>query len=154
MWSAVKCFIFSFSVLTLVLACFRSRSEENAAVGGLSGHNVSGSSSWKGCGNNQHFVMISQVQKIWARASCILSLGKALSLSENEDNCREHSNVAPLRVHLRSSVLLGPFNMGRAVILGSLFSTLFCENTCLLCHVFLFFILLFWSGPSGARWTN
>lgn len=140
MWSAVKCSIFSLSVLTLLRTCCKSRSEENAALSGLSGHSVSGSSSWKGCGNNQHFVMISQVQKIWARASCILSLGKTFCPCIKMKTIAESIAMFVLSVSISGALFSGSFLLWEELSSWDLSSPpSSVRNTCLLCHV-LFFI--------------
>lgn len=153
MWSAVKCSIFSLSVLTLLRACCKSRSEENAPLGGLSGHSVSGSNSWKGCGNNEHFVVISQVQRIWAKASCILSLGKTfcpwVKMKTIAESMQCWSSMCPSQ----ELCSLGPFYCGKSCHPGiSLLHPLlwgtpvfFVMSSCFL------FILLFWSGPSWSK---
>lgn len=92
---------------------------------------ASRSSSWRGCWNSQHIVMRSQVLKMtWAKPSCPQSSG------ENEESYREHSNHSPEHVLQSSAICLSSWN------LSSPPSSLLWGNTCLLCFVLIYSVLV------------
>lgn len=93
---------------------------------------ASRSSSWRGCWNNLHIVMRSQVLKMtWAKPSSPLSSG------ENEESYREHSNHRPEHVPRQSSaVCLSSWT------LSSPPSSLLWGCTCLLCFVLIYSVLV------------